>query len=676
MVALQRTVAAVMILASALLASQVLNDFAFPGILCMLALLGLQRRFIWTIQPQRRILKSLLYLLLLVIFAIHYRFGDPGGIGRFNPTAEMAWQTIARYFLATMTLVLYLGSSHVLPPPLALFHLAFCISAGQVLLLDGQLNAYRGLELGAIVLTVLYIVTSQPAGAPVESRLPVRSRRALAAFALLLLLTINVGWIGSSIMYQYQGSLNILSGVLWGERLESGPTSEEVTTVGFSTSGFLSNILLMIDDPDQDPLLTIRGEESPEYLRARAFDMYRNSEWSTYGDDRELLEPMEDKLPPQVPLPGINNVFRLTDRESAQWRRLHIEPHLKERRLVFSPMGCGYVEMATRFIYRDYSDILFGPRTPRPYSMAYAKSGHWKRPNSNLYSRMLNVPARIDPRVKDLANQITAGKTTTRAKIDAVIAHFQENYTYLLGMDAPMDQDPVTYFLLESSTGYCEYFATGAALLLRLAEVPTRYVTGFRIVERGPSDNMWIARNAHAHAWVEAWDEDSDEWVLVEATVEDSLAEADLDGLLGGRGRIEEFVRQMSMVFYEYGFLGTVLWLLQQLGWILWIVLLSGGAFWIYRRRRRQQLRSPEGPVAVLQRTLARVDRRVRRLGFRRRPDETLHGFADRLDSHDASTALPEITAWYRQYAGLRYRRRINDADVEALVRLALVRQR
>jgi hypothetical protein len=77
MIAMQKVIAGFMIVGSSLLASHILNDFAFPGILCMLGLLGLRRRFIWTIRPQRQIIQSLLYLLLLVIFSMRAIFPRP-----------------------------------------------------------------------------------------------------------------------------------------------------------------------------------------------------------------------------------------------------------------------------------------------------------------------------------------------------------------------------------------------------------------------------------------------------------------------------------------------------------------------------------------------------------------------------------------------------------------------
>ena len=108
-----------------------------------------------------------------------------------------------------------------------------------------------------------------------------------------------------------------------------------------------------------------------------------------------------------------------------------------------------------------------------------------------------------------LPTRIFRNCKTTAEKIEAVTQYFHTNYTYSLGLAVPADQDPLTYFLEEASTGYCEYFASGAAVLLRLADVPTRYVTGFLVTERDEDGKSWVARNMDAHAWVEAWDRET-----------------------------------------------------------------------------------------------------------------------------------------------------------------------
>ncbi len=93
----QRIIAVLIILTSSLLSAYVLHpDLAYPGILCILGLLGVERKFTWDIRPERRVMRLFLLLALLVVFGLHYRFAlIPAG-----PSAEIAWQTVTRYFLA------------------------------------------------------------------------------------------------------------------------------------------------------------------------------------------------------------------------------------------------------------------------------------------------------------------------------------------------------------------------------------------------------------------------------------------------------------------------------------------------------------------------------------------------------------------------------------------------
>ena len=65
------------------------------------------------------------------------------------------------------------------------------------------------------------------------------------------------------------------------------------------------------------------------------------------------------------------------------------------------------------------------------------------------------------------------------------------------------ERDFAMWFLEESDTGYCVHFATAAAVLLRAAGIPARYVTGYLVdgVEGVPV----TVRGKDSHAWVEYW---------------------------------------------------------------------------------------------------------------------------------------------------------------------------
>lgn len=81
----------------------------------------------------------------------------------------------------------------------------------------------------------------------------------------------------------------------------------------------------------------------------------------------------------------------------------------------------------------------------------------------------------------------------------------------------PENKDFVDYFLFENKKGYCTHFATAAAIYLRLAGVPARYVEGYKIpsteVKQVQKRTKLDGKDAYrvrvtdekAHAWVEVY---------------------------------------------------------------------------------------------------------------------------------------------------------------------------
>ncbi len=82
---------------------------------------------------------------------------------------------------------------------------------------------------------------------------------------------------------------------------------------------------------------------------------------------------------------------------------------------------------------------------------------------------------------------------------------FRNNFRYTTNLAPKRNRPAVTHFLHEMKEGHCEYFASATALLLRRANIPTRYVVGFVMRERGDEKGEWILRGKHAHAWCQAY---------------------------------------------------------------------------------------------------------------------------------------------------------------------------
>jgi hypothetical protein len=117
----------------------------------------------------------------------------------------------------------------------------------------------------------------------------------------------------------------------------------------------------------------------------------------------------------------------------------------------------------------------------------------------------LQVPVDTDPRIRELASRLAAGANSPEEKLSRTIAYLQRDYQYTLKVGAFHSAQPVAEFLFEKKAGYCQYFASAAALLLRIEGVPARYVTGFHLEEDNRVGDHYVVRELDAHAWIEAY---------------------------------------------------------------------------------------------------------------------------------------------------------------------------
>jgi protein-glutamine gamma-glutamyltransferase len=65
---------------------------------------------------------------------------------------------------------------------------------------------------------------------------------------------------------------------------------------------------------------------------------------------------------------------------------------------------------------------------------------------------------------------------------------------------------PLVGFVIDTKMGYCQHFAGGMAMMLRLLGIPARVAVGF--VSGHYRDGVWSVTDHDAHAWVEVWFKD------------------------------------------------------------------------------------------------------------------------------------------------------------------------
>lgn len=129
----------------------------------------------------------------------------------------------------------------------------------------------------------------------------------------------------------------------------------------------------------------------------------------------------------------------------------------------------------------------------------------------------LQLPSALNPRIKELALDMTAGAVSDEAKARALVNHLHHDYTYTLELPSRVVRDPLSNFLFIRKKGHCEYFASAMAVMLRTLGIPSRVVTGFQSGTFNPLTGWQVVRASDAHAWVEAWMEDGG-WTVFDPT--------------------------------------------------------------------------------------------------------------------------------------------------------------
>ncbi len=131
----------------------------------------------------------------------------------------------------------------------------------------------------------------------------------------------------------------------------------------------------------------------------------------------------------------------------------------------------------------------------------------------------LDVPDVITERTRELAARLTAPYDNPYDKAIAVQNFLRNTITYNDQIDAPPhDTDPIDYFLFESQEGFCNYYASAMAIMLRSVGIPTRLSRGFASGEYNADTKAYRVRARDSHSWPEVYFPEYG-WIQFEPTV-------------------------------------------------------------------------------------------------------------------------------------------------------------
>jgi Transglutaminase-like superfamily/TgpA N-terminal domain/Domain of unknown function (DUF4129) len=118
----------------------------------------------------------------------------------------------------------------------------------------------------------------------------------------------------------------------------------------------------------------------------------------------------------------------------------------------------------------------------------------------------LQLPKNLDPNIKILAKQLTAGSNTMYDKAVALESYLHNNYVYDANISLPPGEEAVSWFLFRShNRGFCNYFATAMTIMARELGIPARVVAGYTNGKFDVKHHQWVIRGSDAHSWVQIY---------------------------------------------------------------------------------------------------------------------------------------------------------------------------
>jgi hypothetical protein len=259
------------------------------------------------------------------------------------------------------------------------------------------------------------------------------------------------------------------------------------------------------------PLSTASDAPDPLLIRGAAYDSFNGRRWSR--DRIDFKFRVDGRVLPAMAgrawLPG-DETLRQFPGAGGQTYDFTIYPMnlavLFTAGTAVSVAGLGDAagidHTDTVTLAAPYSEGASYRLTGRPDPVGYSSAV--PSYESLMLPRFLQLPKDLDPRISALAKEAAAG-TRDSGRIAARVAGLlRRRCAYSTRWDR--GGRALEDFLFRTKRGNCEYFATAVAVLLRLAGVPSRLVTGFRADQWNEFGKFYDVRQGQAHAWVEYYD--------------------------------------------------------------------------------------------------------------------------------------------------------------------------
>ncbi|HEX5807387.1 MAG TPA: transglutaminase-like domain-containing protein [Anaerolineales bacterium] len=324
-----------------------------------------------------------------------------------------------------------------------------------------------------------------------DNSLELSSSMAIAAGLIIL-----VSWTVPASLQSWNSAVTTWNKVTqpWREftdNMESAVSALESPSSGKRGEFFGSELPLGKGFPLSDTLMfTVKTPDLPidqrpprYYWRGRTYDFFANGEWFTTGTKRVEYTP------------ATVNPFNVAVLDKTQ-ARFVFNTGDSTFSLLYAPSQPIWVSRAGITFNQPADaggDVIAWHAYPALRSgETYQVDALLSNPNLQqlreagteypewVTAKYLQLPAGFSPRIRQLAQEITAGAETPFDKAAAITSYLRTNIEYAATIPSPpRNSDKLEWILFDYKKGFCVYYASAEVTMLRSLGIPARMAVGF-----------------------------------------------------------------------------------------------------------------------------------------------------------------------------------------------------
>jgi len=319
-----------------------------------------------------------------------------------------------------------------------------------------------------------------------------------------------------------------------------GGAASPVTFLGSDSTTMEDNVvstdsnLDIVGSVNQSPdvRFTVESEQA-RYWRTGSFDRFTGDGWVRSGG----TSPYESETLEEPP-GGTEYLLQEVEVESqlealpAAWRPVNVSTSVADRTEVTQNGG---LQVDRRVDSGESYQVLSAVTNPSAQELIEAGTDYPDR----IEQRYTQLPASTPDRIGEQTAELLDSADTPYEAARITEQWLKENKEYSLDVERP-EGNIADAFLFEMEAGYCTYYATTMATMLRSQGIPARLAVGYNAGEP-TGDGEYVVRGLNSHAWVEVYFPEVG-WVPFDPTPADPRQEVEQAAIENARASGSESV--------------------------------------------------------------------------------------------------------------------------------------